>query len=139
MLCRPCRFHAWWVVKKTVEDPQFEIVQKTVANPETVPQMQVLEKTTEVPQFRVADKVVDVLVVLVVQAPLVMAKTIQVSQLPFIKKIAVIPEIWTVPGTQTSESLNTAFLRGVTQGGNWSFVNVRAWLVCRHAAQHTTV
>ena len=66
------------VVKKTVENPQFEIVQKTVENSETVPQMQVVEKTTEIPQFRVADKVVEVLVVLVVQAPLVqvMTKTI---------------------------------------------------------------
>ena len=106
-----------WVVKKTVEDPQFVIVQKTVENPETVPQMQVVEKTTEIPQFRVADKVVDVPVVLVVEAPLVqvIVKTIQISQLPFIEKIAVIPEIRTVPGTQTSESLNTAFLRRVTQ------------------------
>ena len=44
-----------------------------------------------------------------------MAKTIQISQLPFIEKISVIPEIRTVPGTETSESLNTAFLRRVTQ------------------------
>ena len=86
------------VVKKTVEDLQFEIVEKTVENPEAVPQMQVVEKTTEIPQFRVADKVVDVPVVLVVQAPLV--------QLPYIEKIAVIPEIRTVPGPQTSESLS---------------------------------
>ena len=34
-----------WVVKKTVEDPQFA----TVENPETVPQMQVVENTTENP------------------------------------------------------------------------------------------
>ena len=56
---------------------------------------------------------------LVVQAPLVqvMMKTVQISQLPFIEKISVIPEIRTVPGTQTSESLNTAFLRRVTQAG----------------------
>ena len=31
-----------WVMKRTVEDPQFEIVEKTVENPETVPQMQVV-------------------------------------------------------------------------------------------------
>ena len=114
------------VVKKTVEDPQFEIVEKTVENPETqtmvvlVPQMQVVEKTTVIPQFRVADKVVDVPVVLVVQAPLVqvMAKTVQIPQLPFIEKIAVIPEIWTVPGTRTSErangdSVRQAFMKGL--------------------------
>ena len=65
-------------------------------------------------------------VVLVVQVPRacvvkktplvqVMAKTTQISQLPLIDKISVIPEIRTVPDTETSESLNTAFLRRVTQ------------------------
>ena len=60
------------------------------------------------------------LCVLVVQAPLVqvMAKTVQIPQLPFIEKIAVIPEIWTVPGTRTSESANAdsvrqAFMKGL--------------------------
>ena len=74
-----------WVVKKTVEDPQFEIAEKTVENPETVPQMQVVEKTTEIPQFRVGDNVVDVPVLLVVQAPLVqvMAKTVEIPKSPF--------------------------------------------------------
>ena len=84
------------VVKKTVEDPQFEIVEKTVENPETVPQMQGVAKTVQTPQLP-----------LVVQAPLVqvMAKTVQIPQLLYIEKIAVIPEIRTVPGPQTSESL----------------------------------
>ena len=47
--------------------------------------MQVVEKTTEIPRFRIADKVVDVPVVLVVQAPLVqvMAKTVEIPNLPF--------------------------------------------------------
>ena len=42
------------------------------------------------------------------QAPLVqvMMKTVQIPQLPYIEKIAVIPEIRTVPGPQTSESLS---------------------------------
>ena len=76
-----------------------------------------VQKTIEMPQLHFTDDVVDVPVVLVVQAPLVqvMMKTVQISQLPFIEKISVIPEIRTVPGTQTSESLNTAFLRRVTQ------------------------
>ena len=69
---------------------------------------------------------------LVVQAPLVqvMAKIIQISQLPFIEKISMIPEIRTVPGTETSEILNPAFLRRVTQAEIGAFVNARAWLVC---------
>ena len=127
------------VVKKTVEDPQFEIVEKAVENTETVPQMQVVEKTTEIPKFQVADKVVDVPVVLVVQAPLVqvMAKTVQISQLPFIEKISVIPEIRTVPGTETSESLNTAFLRRVTQAEIGASSMPEHGRSAGDAAQHT--
>ena len=40
LLCRSCRFHA--CAKKTVEDPQFEIVEKTVENPETLQQNTIL-------------------------------------------------------------------------------------------------
>ena len=99
-------------MKKTVEDPQFEIVEKTVENPETVPQIQLVEKTTEIPQFRVADKVVDVpavFVVLVTQVQVV-GKTVQIPQLPLVEKIAA--EIQTACGTQNSESLNGEFDAG---------------------------
>ena len=44
-----------------------------------------------------------------------MAKTVEISQLPLVEKIAVIPDIRTVQGTLTSQSLNTAFVRQVTQ------------------------
>ena len=83
-------------MKKTVEDPQFEIVQKTVENPETVPQL------------RVVDKLVDVPVVLVVQAPQVQVseKTVEISQLQAIGKIVETSETQTIQGIQTSESLN---------------------------------
>ena len=47
-----------WVVKQTVEDPQFEIVQKTVENPEA-PQVQVSEKTVEISQLQAAEKIVE--------------------------------------------------------------------------------
>ena len=76
----------------------------------------VVQVNIEIPKLQHTDDVLDVPVVLVVQAPLlqVKVKLIQISQLPFIEKISVIPEIRTVPGTETSESLNTAFLRRVT-------------------------
>ena len=69
--------------------------------------MQVVEKTTEIPQFRVADKVVDVPVVLVVQAPQVQVpeKTVEISQLQAVEKIVETPETQTIQGIQTSESL----------------------------------
>ena len=69
-----------------------------------VPRVCDVKKTAETSQLQV----VDVPVVLVVQAPLVqvMAKTVQIPKLPFIENIAVIPEIRTVPGTRTSESAN---------------------------------
>ena len=80
------------VVKKTVEDPQFEIVQKTVA-----------------------DKVVDVSVVLVVQAPQVQVseKTVEISQLQAADKIVETRETQTIQGIQIRESLDTAPLRQV--------------------------
>ena len=83
------------VVKKTVEDPQFEIVQKTVENPENFPQL------------LVADKVVDVPVVLVVQAPQVQVseKTVEISQLQAVEKIVEIRETQMIQSIQTSESL----------------------------------
>ena len=55
-----------WVVKKTVEDPLFEIVEKIVENPETqtiqgsdvlVPQGQVVAETAEIPQLHVFEKI----------------------------------------------------------------------------------
>ena len=45
----------------------------------------------------------------------VVEETGEISQLPLVEKIAVITDVRTVQGTQTSESLNTAFLRQVTQ------------------------
>ena len=53
------------VMKTTVEDPQFEIVEQTVENPETqtiqgsdvlVPQVQVVAETAEIPQLQVVEE-----------------------------------------------------------------------------------
>ena len=70
----------WVVKKKTVEDPQFQIVEQSVEKPET--------RTIQC---------------LVVQAPLVQVMTVQTPQLLFREKIVVIPGIQTVQGPQTSE------------------------------------
>ena len=63
------------------------------------------------------DQVVGVPVVLVAQVSQVrvVEETAGISQLPLVEKIVVLTDIRTGQGTQTSESLNTAFLRQVTQ------------------------
>ena len=68
-----------------------------------VPQVQVVEKTAEIPQL-LAD----------MQVPQgqVVPETVEIPKLPFFEKIAVIPEIRTAPGTQTSQSLNGEFDAG---------------------------
>ena len=76
-----------------------------------------VHETIEIPQLRHNDQVVDVPVVLVAQVSQVrvVQETVGISQLPLVEKIAVITDIRTGQGTQTSESLNTVFLRQVTQ------------------------
>ena len=88
-----------------------------------------VQKSTEIPQLQQTEQVVDVPVVLVAQAPRVQVveEAVEIPQLQVVKKIGVIPktvqisqlqldtDIRTVQGTQTSERLNTAFLRRVTQ------------------------
>ena len=62
----------------------------------------------EVPPSQCIDKVVDVPVVLVVQAPQVQVseKTVEISQLQAAEKIVETRETQTIQGVQTSESLN---------------------------------
>ena len=81
--------------------------------------MQVVEKTTEIPQLRVADKVVDVPVVLVVQAPQVQVseKTVEISQLQAMEKIVETSETQTIQGARTSERSGTAPVCQVSQAG----------------------
>ena len=128
-------------MKKTVEDPQLQIVKKTVEIPElqftdkvdipVVTQKQIrmnpdVQKNIEIPQLQHTDDVVDVPVQLVAQVPRVevVEEAVGIPQLQAVKKIAVTPETFEtselqLEGTQTSESLNTAFLRRVTPHG-WS-------------------
>ena len=110
-----------------------QFIDKAVDTP-VVPQRLILmnrnvQKTTEIPKLQYTDDVVGVPVVLVVQAPLVqvMAKTVEIPQLLsdvqvpqvrivtetveipqslFVEKTVMIPEIQTVQGPRTSESLS---------------------------------
>ena len=96
---------------KHVEIPELQFTDKVVDNPVVAQRqisMETVQKSIETPQLQITDEMIDVPVVLVVQAPLVqvMAKTVRIPQLPFVEKIAVIPDIRTVPGPQTSESLS---------------------------------
>ena len=99
-------------VTKHVEVPLSQFTGKAMNIPvvaqRQIPMDQTVQKTMEIPQLQCVDEVIDVPVVLVVQAPLVqvMMKTVQIPQLPHIEKTAVISEIRTVPGPQTSESLS---------------------------------
>ena len=89
-LCRPCQVPRVCAVKKTAETPQLQVVDVPVQLVAQVPRVEVVEEAVEIPQLQA------------------------------VKKIGVIPETFEtselqLEGTQTSESLNTAFLRRVTQ------------------------
>ena len=79
-------------------------------------------------KLQVTDKVSDVPAVLVVQVPQVqvVVETVQIPELPFVEKTVLIPESGTVKDTQTSESVNTAFVRHVTQAEMIDVVEVGA-------------
>ena len=70
----------------------------------------------------------------------VVDEAIEIPQLQAVKKIGVIPETFQtselqLEGTHTSEKLNTAFLRRVTQAEIGALSTSEC--VCQHAAQHT--
>ena len=79
-----------------------------------------VRKIKEIPKLQCTDDVVVVFVVSVVQAPLVravmktvetprvqiVAETTEIPQLPLVEKIVMNPEIQTIQGHQTSESLS---------------------------------
>ena len=117
-----------WVVKNTVEDTQLQVVEKTFEIPElqftdkvvilVVTQRQIhmnpdVQKTIEIPQLQHTDDVVDVPVPVVAQVP-------RVEVVEEAVEIGVVPETFETSESQlevmqTSESLNTTFLRRVTQ------------------------
>ena len=81
-----------------------------------------VQKTIEISQLQHTDDVVDVPVQLFAHVPRVevVEEAVENPQVQAVKKIGVIPETFEtselqLEGTQTSESLNTAFLRRVTQ------------------------
>ena len=119
---------------KTAEVPLLQFTDKVVVIP--------VVALRQIPQFQHTDQVVDVLAVSVVQVPHVQVvvkaaeipqlplvvqvphvqvakRTVKTPQLLFVEKIAVIPEIRTVPGTQTFESVDAESVHQVIQ----AFVN----------------
>ena len=98
------------IIEETRQEPIIQERINQVTKHVEIPLLQFMNKVVDIPVVapRQISMVIGVHVVLVVHAPLVqiMAKTVQIPQLPYIEKIAVIPEIRTVPGPQTSESLS---------------------------------
>ena len=109
---------------KHIDAPPLQFTEKVVDFP-VVAQRQVhanrhVQKTIQIPQLQHTDQVVDVPVVVVAEVPQVhvvmktvetsrvqiVAETTEIPQLPFVEKIEMIPEIETVQGPQTSESLS---------------------------------
>ena len=108
------------IVEKTFEIPELQfsdkVVEILVATQRQSRMNREVQKTIEIPQLQHTDDVINVPVVSVVQAPLVravmktvetprmqiMAETTEISQLPRVEKIAMIPEIQTIQGFQTS-------------------------------------
>ena len=76
-----------WVVKQTVEDPQFEIVQKTVENSETVPQVHVVEKTVERPQSQIVEQIDEIPETRTDVGTQTSEKAVEISQLQAVEKI----------------------------------------------------
>ena len=81
-----------------------------------IPMVQTVQKTMEIPQFQCIDKVVDDPVVQVPQIQVV-DKTVEDPQLQIVEQIVETPETQTIQGIQTSESLDTAPVRQVSQAG----------------------
>ena len=71
---------------------------------------QTVQKTTEILQLQFPDHLIDVPLAFVVLVPQmqVVSETVEISQWDVVEKSAETPEIQTIHGTQTSESLSTA-------------------------------
>ena len=78
---------------------------------------QTVQKTTEILQLQFPDHLIDVPLAFVVLVPQmqVVPETVEISQLDVVEKSAETPEIQTIHGTQTSESLSTAPVRQMAQ------------------------
>ena len=109
---------------KRIEVPPLQFMDTAVDIPVVAQRQahmnQMVQKTIEIPQLQHTDDVINVPVVSVVQAPLVravmktvatprvqiVAETTEISQLRVVEKTAMIQEIQTIRGPQTSESLS---------------------------------
>ena len=97
------------IIQKTTETPQSqcigEMIDVPVVSVVQVPRVCAVKKTAEIPQLQV----VDVPVVLVVQAPLVQVRvvkeTVEDPQFQIVEKSAEAPQTQTIQATRTSESL----------------------------------
>ena len=78
-----------------------------------LPMTQTVQKTTEILQLQFPDHLIDVPLAFDVLVPQmqVVSETVEISQLDVVEKSAETPEIQTIHGTQTSESLSTAPVR----------------------------
>ena len=103
-------------VTKHIKIPQVSDI-SVVAPRQILPMTQTVQKTTEIPQLQFPDQVVDVPLAFVVLVPQmqVVPETVEISQLDVVEKSAETPEIQTIHGTQTSESLSIAPVRQVAQ------------------------
>ena len=106
--------HVQYVVD-TVEVEKSKIVEDTVQRMKPIIQKKISQVTKHIdfPQLQFLSKVVDMPVVGQRQASMVekIQTTIHVPQAQVVEKTVEIPEIWTVWGTETSESLDTARTR----------------------------
>ena len=95
--------------------------------------------TMEIQQLQHTDQVVDVAFVLVARVSQVriVAKTVEILQLPLVEKIGVILEIRTVQGHSDVSEFEHCMCPPGDTGGNWSFVNVGVRSICQHEAHHT--
>ena len=88
---------------------------------------QTVQKTTEILQLQFPDHLIDVplaFVVLVLQMQVV-PETVEISQLDVVEKSDETPEIQTIHGTQTSESLSTAPVRQMAQSEVVEAIEIR--------------
>ena len=105
-------------VTKHVEVPQVQFPNKVDEMPVGVQRqirtVQTVQKTMEIPQLQCIDEAIDDLVVQVSRVQ-VMERTVGIPQLQIVEKTAEAPQIQTIRGTQTSESLDNASFHQVAQ------------------------
>ena len=92
-----------------------------------LPMTQTVQKTTEILQLQFPDHLIDVPLAFVVLVPQmqVVSETVEISQLDVVEKSAETPEIQTIHGTQTSESLSTAPVRQMAQSEVVEAIEIR--------------